>query len=128
MIDSVQLGTVIGPFSLIIGLSVLLYPKVWMKVFDHFSKDHLSFLGLMFLSLLLGLFLVRVHNVWEMNVYVIITLIGWGALLKGAIYFLLPGDMIKSMMKMFKSEGLYVFGGLVWTVAGAALTYQSFWA
>ena len=125
MENAVLLASVMGPIYVVLGLSILFYVKVWGKLVDKFAKDHLSLLSLMFMHLVLGLISVGMFNVWEFNVWLLVTLTGWGMLLKGVAYFLLPGDMLTSMMKIASNNaGLLYFGGLVATVIGAVLSYN----
>ena len=128
MENAVAIAQVAAPMYLIMGLSVLLYAKPWGKLMDKWKKDHLSLFPLMFLYPILGVIVIRMHNVWEWNVWLIVTLIGWVMLIKGAMYFLLPGTVLKKMMDMKNSVGLMYFAGLVAVVIGAVLGYHSYFA
>lgn len=119
-----MLAEVMGPAYLVFGLSVLFYVKAWGKVISKWSKDHYGLMGLMFLHIVLGLIAVNMYNVWELNVWLLVTITGWGLLLKGVFYFLLPGDTFTSMLKSTNNQGMLYFGGLVATVVGAVLCYH----
>lgn len=119
-----MLAKVMGPIWLVFGLSILFYMKAWNKVVDKWAKDHYGMIGFMFMHLVLGLIAVNMYNVWEFNVWLLVTLTGWGLLLKGVFFFLLPGDTTTSMMKSVKTPGMFYLAGLVATVIGAVLSYQ----
>lgn len=123
-----KIAEVAGPVMLLVGLSILLHAKAWQRLMDKWQKDHLSLFGLMFLTVVLGLLIIGMYNVWEWNVWLIITIIGWGALIKGVVYFLLPGSALKGLLNLGKNMGLLYFGGLIWVAAGAALSYYSYFA
>ncbi len=117
---------VLAPVYVVMGLSILLYVKVWQKVLDKYQKDHLAMLPLMLMQLVLGLIVVQMYNVWEWNIWLIVTVSGWGMLVKGALYMLLPGTVLKDLMSCKKHIGLMYLGGLVALVAGLGLGYYTF--
>lgn len=127
MIDtSLGLAAIIGPLYMILGLSVLMYPKVWTKLMQSFEKDHLQLFTLMLITMVIGLILIRLHNIWEWSPYVLITVVGWGAFLKGAFYFLAPGSWVKSVLRLSTMQWMMVLGGIVALLAGGLLTYWAY--
>jgi len=111
--------------GLILGLSVLLYPKVWQDVMAKFAKDHLGLITLSMMQGILGLIIINMYNVWDQSMWVIVTIVGWAMLAKSVLYFLLPGSSTKDMMKWVqKNPNMLTLGGLIWTVVGALLTYN----
>jgi len=128
MENAVAIGAVLGPVWVIVGLSYLLYAKKWQEVAKGWTKDHYTLIPLMIMVTVLGLIVVRMHNVWEWSVWLLVTLAGWGMLLKGALFILLPGSVFKSVMKMFNKEWVFYLGGLVAVVAGCALCYYVYFA
>lgn len=110
-----------GPLFLILGLSQLIYAEAWGRVIEKWEKDHYDLLPLMFMSAILGLLIINSYNVWEWNVWIIVTITGWLALIKSVIYFLLPGQTIKSLLSL--SKKLIYLCGLITTVVGAVLSY-----
>ena len=124
MENALALAAVVGPVALILGLSLLLYADQWKKLMTQWKKGHFGLFGLMLMSLILGLIMINMYNVWEWNLWLIITIVGWAAFVKGVLYFLLPGDAIKAWMAIGENKGFLYVGALVWLVAGAALTYH----
>ncbi len=73
-----------------IGLSHLLQPKAWVDFFVILrGKGQAGMFVDAFLNLPLGALIVVFHNVWS-GIPVILTLVGWGLLLKGLIRFCAP--------------------------------------
>ena len=116
------IASVLGPMWFVLGLSQLLYASQWGKLIDGWMKDHLQLVPMMLLAGILGLIMIRMHNVWEWNLWIVVTIAGWGAFLKSVIYFLLPGSTTVNMMKFGKN--MIYLGGLVATVLGGLLTYN----
>ncbi|MCA1658146.1 MAG: hypothetical protein LC627_02480 [Verrucomicrobiaceae bacterium] len=76
---------------LVIGLSHLLQPRAWVLFFIMLrEKGEIgSFLN-GFVHFPLGAFIVAFHNVWHGTIPVIVTIIGWGLVVKSTIYFTYP--------------------------------------
>ena len=126
MTSSLVLAAIIGPLYLVLGLSILLYAKQWKKIVSEFSKNHFVMMANMFMALIFGLIIVNMHNVWEWNLFIVITLTGWGALLKSVFYFLAPSAWIKGILKskMCQSDAFLYFWGAVLAVFGVLLSYN----
>ena len=86
MDNTLFLASIIGPMYLILGLSVLLYAKQWKKIMGELSKNHFTLIGIMIFSIIFGLIIIQMHNIWEWSLWVVITLTGWCAFLKGVFY------------------------------------------
>jgi hypothetical protein len=84
----------------VIGVSHLTRPRVWAKFFmDMHGKGEVgSFLNAL-LHFPLGLLIVSFHNVWQ-GLPVVLTLIGWGLVLKSFIYFVFPGHGLKMLSRI----------------------------
>lgn len=128
MENALKIAEVAGPALLLMGLSILLHAKAWQRLFDKWQKDHLSLFPIMLLITLLGLMVISMYNVWEFNVWLLVTLLGWGMLVKGVVFFLIPGSALKGAVGLGKNLGVLYFGGLVHTVVGAALGYYAYFA
>ena len=83
-----------------IGIGMLINPDIYKKLFEDFIDNGtaLYFGGIM--ALVIGYLLVIFHNVWEMDWHVIITIIGWIALLKGILILVRP-KVIIAIAKVF---------------------------
>lgn len=126
--SAMAVAKIAGPIYLLLGLSFLLYAPVYKKLMAKWQKDHLSLFPLMLLTPIFGLLIIGMHNVWVWNVGLLVTLIGWGLLLKGVVYFLLPGQFLKSSLKMAQNVGLLYLAGLGATVVGGVLGYFAYFA
>lgn len=118
-----DLESFIGPLLLVLGLSVLIYSDAWKKLVGEIEKDHFTILSLMIFNLIFGLAIINMHNVWEWSPYVVITVTGWAAFLKGTAYFLLPGEHFKAFVKFVNCKCYYNTAGSISVVLGAWLSY-----
>lgn len=53
-----------------------------------------------FLAIIIGLLNILVHNIWEPNISIVVTLFGWLALLKGMMLFTFPKTTTKKITKL----------------------------
>jgi hypothetical protein len=85
---------------LIIGLSHIVQPRVWARFFmDLHSKGEVgSFLNAL-LHFPMGVVIVSFHNVWH-GLPIVLTLIGWGLVLKSFIYFVFPRLALRSLARV----------------------------
>jgi len=109
------------------GLGVFINPAYFRKVVDDLVKSS----GLVYVSalmaLILGCLMVAVHNVWVWNWTVLITLLGWGAILKGVLALILPEPVMALSHRFTKMKILNYVGGLVF-ILGLVLGYFGFFA
>jgi hypothetical protein len=96
----------------VIGVSHIVQPRVWARFFiDMHGKGEVgSFLNAL-LHFPMGVVIVSFHNVWG-GLPVVLTLIGWGLVLKSFIYFVFPGYGIRMLARvsMERSWGFIVAG------------------
>lgn len=124
--NALVLAAYAGPVYVLLGLSVLLYVPVWQKIMDKWEQDHYTLIPMMMMYFILGLLMVRMYNVWEWNVWLLVTLTGWILILKSVLYFLLPGSVLKAALKMKKGKGMLYVGGLVCLIVGLVLSYYAY--
>lgn len=121
---SLFLAKVLGLYMLIGGLALLVNKEHFEHVVRDFTKSRVLPMFSGMLELLLGLMLVVSHNIWVSDWPVIITVVGWLALLEGLFFFFLPTQLQK-MASWFK-PGAYTFFGIVYVVLGLYLAYVGF--
>ena len=81
----------------IMGLSHIVQSKAWHEFFRQLhSIGKPGAFANGFITLLMGSLIVSFHNVWN-GVPIVLTLIGWGYIIKSAIIFLHPEWNLRSM-------------------------------
>lgn len=108
-----------GLLITIASFSLLANPKGFKKVM-HYMKNEGSVFIAGYVSLILGIITVLLHNIWEGGLAAtIITVFGWLALAKGSLRILLPG-LVKRIIGYFeKRRGfmkLMLFAGLIFGI------------
>jgi hypothetical protein len=103
------------------GVSHIVQPRVWAKFFiDLHGKGEVgSFLNAL-LHFPLGVIIVSFHNVWH-GLPLVLTLIGWGLVLKSFIYFVFPRYGLKVLARVsmersgeFRVAGVFAVGISGW--------------
>ncbi len=69
-------------------------PKRIRQIIDDLQDQKFTIL-ISFITIIIGLINVLLHNVWEANISLLITLFGWAALLKGILLFTFPKLIVK---------------------------------
>lgn len=116
-----------GPILLAIGLGIFFSQKYYVKLYCDLEKNSLAVLGLGIGFMVVGIIQTAVHNAWNTLPQIIITLLGWGTLLKGILFLVLPGLVDKTGDWEVKSK-LIPLAGSVMTIIGIYLTYLGYLA
>jgi uncharacterized protein YjeT (DUF2065 family) len=106
----------------VIGLSHIVQPRIWAQFFiDIRSKGETGSFINAFIHFPVGALIVAFHNVWQGNP-VILTLIGYGWVLKGLIYFVFPKAGLKIMSRVsLERSWEFVVAGVVLVGLGGLL-------
>lgn len=85
---------------LVIGLSHIFQPRAWVQFFiDLREKGVTGAFISAFINFPLGALIVAFHNVWQ-GAPMILTLIGYGLVLKSLVYFVFPKRALKSLSRV----------------------------
>jgi uncharacterized membrane protein HdeD (DUF308 family) len=95
--------------------------------FKDMAADFLASRPLLFLSGLLtllgGLAIVNTHNVWEIGWPILITVLGWLAIIGGTIRIVQPEFARAQGARMLEQPQTMMGSGIVYLVLGAILSY-----
>ncbi len=84
----------------ITGVSHIVQPRVWAQFFiDMYSKGEIGSFQNALLHFPLGVLIVSFHNLWH-GLPIVLTLIGWGLVLKSFIYFVFPKHGVRMMARV----------------------------
>ena len=122
MDTSLLLAKIFGLTYLIVGLGILLNKDRYRDMLNEFLKQKALLYLSGVLALIVGLVIVLYHNVWEASWVVIITIIGWAALIKGIVLLLAPQallDISRYWLHRMQLVGIATLGfGLVLSYYG----------
>ncbi|MFC1599659.1 hypothetical protein ACFL3T_01360 [Patescibacteria group bacterium] len=121
---SLYLGQLFSVVLVVIGLALLLRSKHYAKAYKAWMKDAGLALFTGMVVLVAGVAVVLVHNVWIASWEVLITIVGWGMVLKGVLFLLLPKEFEKLVDYFMKMSWLLPLGAVIWIVGGLYLGYN----
>ena len=117
---TIVLAQIWGIGFIVFGLSML-FNKKWITVA---VEEMVQNQGVMLLAglvaLIMGLTLVALNNIWTSGLPLLITILGWLTLLKGAVILLFP-NFTTSYYKKMLTERALLLGGIVVTILGILL-------
>lgn len=126
MNTSVFIARLLALVYVSVGLGILTNPKYYQKALKEIlnSAVALYFGGIM--ALVAGFLIVSYHNYWVKDWHVVITLIGWLAVVKGASLLVFPdqyADMFQSWIKKYINQW-----GFMALILGIIFAYFGYFA
>jgi hypothetical protein len=109
-----------------VGIGILINYDLYKKIFTDFV-DNMACLymgGVM--ALVVGFLLVTFHNTWTMDLSVIITILGWMALIKGVLILVGPKLMVSLTRAMVEKEKFLKIESAIIIILGLALAFLGF--
>jgi hypothetical protein len=126
MTTSIFLARLIGPFALALGLALV----VQGSGFRAFASELLASPALVFLSGIItlpaGLAIVLTHNVWTPDWRVVITIVGWLAVVTGAIRMIVPQQAAAKARGVIARPLVPNIGAAIWLAIGALLSFYGY--
>ena len=122
---SIFFAKLIGVYLVLVFLSMLLHHQKYKRIMSDFLSNSalLTFAG--GTGLLLGLLVVLTHNFWLSEWPVLITLVGWIAVLQGILRLFFPDAYIKLVKEMMTKAGWLIWCWLCFIV-GLYLVWVGF--
>jgi hypothetical protein len=116
------LAQLIGPLLLVMGIGMVANAESYRAM----AEEVLASRALIYIAGLLafvpGLAIVLVHNVWAFDWRVIITLLGWLAVIGGVFRLVAPAQVQAVGSAMLARRAWLVGGGIAVLALGAVLT------
>ena len=126
MQTSHYLAQLIGPTLIVIGLGMLINRNGYRAM----AREFLGSRALIYLAGIFafvpGLAMVLAHNVWAADWRIIITILGWLALIGGIFRILFPQEVTRLGTRMIENPSTMLTGGIVMLVLGAILSFFGF--
>jgi hypothetical protein len=126
MTTSIFLAKLIGLFALALGLAVLLHGGGFRTL----ASEFLASPALIFLSGLItlpaGLAIVLTHNVWTPDWRVVITILGWLAVVTGLIRIFAPQRAAAKARTLVAHPTMPKIGAAIWLAIGALLCFYGY--
>jgi hypothetical protein len=126
MTSSKTIAGLIGPTLAAIALGMLFNLASFPALAEQVSREP----ALIFLSGVLlfvaGLAIVRAHNLWSGGWPVLVTILGWLALVGGLIRILLPTRLAEIAAGFGQNTGLITVAAIVLLVIGGFLSFKAY--
>ncbi len=120
------LGRLLGFYSILVGLAMLAHKQATVDMLATLFSNPAAVFGVGLIGVAAGLALILGHNVWSGGVLaVIVTLIGWGSLLKGLLCLFLPQGALAGLLGSPNYERYFYVSPAISLVLGLYLVYAS---
>ncbi len=127
MTITIYLAQIWGPILLAIGLGFFVSRKYYIRLYKNLQNEPLAMLSFGILSMLIGITQIGVHNVWGSFTEGLMSVLGWGTLVKGVVFLVVPGVVDKAADWEVAKKLVPIVGGLVLLV-GIYLSYVGYFA
>jgi uncharacterized membrane protein len=123
-----QIFQLLGIIYLAVGIGMLTSPDFYKKLLADCTKDSLAvYLGGL-VALAIGFLVVTFHNIWTKDWSVIITILGWAALLKGLFLTIMPRALFKITNFFKETTKLLTLWAIIVLILGGLLSWLGFFA
>jgi len=119
---------ILGPLLILVALDMLLKPNFFREVLEDFSKNAAVVFLDGIITFVIGLTVILLHNIWTMNLEVVITIFGWCSITKGVWLLFFPGSVCKFIQVYVREKKISLIHSFVILMFGAALTILGYFS
>lgn len=124
--NSIFLAQLLGPYLAIVGIGILVNPKHCRQVVHEYAQSAaLTYFGGI-LALFFGLLIILFHNNWAANWTLLITILGWVGLIKGACLIIIPEKMKKFAERYQESSRPLTIQALIVLAIGVFFMFKGY--
>jgi len=122
------LSKLIGLYCILVALSMVTRKQATVERVTALVQNPSMMFVLGVIALAAGLAMVLAHNIWSGGaLVVIVTLVGWGTLVKGLLFLFLPPEMEAGFfLRQLHYQQLFYLYTVISLVLGIYLTYGGF--
>lgn len=120
---SIFLAKALGLYLMLISIAYIFNKKRFKPLLMNMMNNPEVMLVTSFIPLIIGILIVVSHNIWVKDWRVIITIIGWMALIKGINIILFPEFLINMSRKWIQNDTAYYITFFFTFLMGAILLY-----
>ena len=130
MTNSTLISRLMGPILLFMGIGAVIgllgeFREAYIGVLRDMNDQSATIILGMF-ALLAGLAIVNTHNLWVSDWRVIITILGWLAIVRGALSLLFPNKMYGVGETILASRSGTMIGAVIILVLGGFLSWMGY--
>jgi uncharacterized membrane protein len=123
---SIYLAKLIGPVFAAIGIGMLLNTKVYLAMAEQAVGNHALIYISGLITLTAGIALVLAHNVWTGDWRLIITILGWLAVVGGTLRIVWPQMATQVGTNILSYPEVPMVAGFAVLVLGGVLSYYGY--
>jgi len=121
-----QIFQIISVVYITIGIGIFINPGFYKKMFENFIENAaVMYLGGV-MALVVGYLILAFHNTWIMDWPVIITIVGWLALIKGVLILIKPKIIITLSKAIVQKESILRIEAIAVIILGLAFSFFGF--
>ena len=117
------IAKLIGPVCIAGGLGMLFNTAVFRSMFERGLHDHLLIYVAGVIALVGGLTIVILHNRWQWDWTVIVTIFGWLAVIGGFVRMMAPQVVEQFGEDLLAHSNFFVIDGSIALLLGVLLSY-----
>lgn len=117
---------ILGPLLLAAGIAFIAQNGRMMRVVNAFIEEDALAVVAAFIALIFGLVIITLHDHWRGFTQIVISVVGWLSLLRGALLLFAPDLMREAAMHFVTTPWLAPIVGLVAALFGLWLTFIGF--
>ncbi len=118
---SVFIARILGPLFITVGLGIMFNRGYYVRVMEDFCKNYALLFFTSLFPLVFGMVVLMFHNMWVADWRVIITIYGWGGLIKGIWLLLFPNTVHGFMQIYIKHKAFLIAHSIIAIMLGAIL-------
>lgn len=115
-----------GPGLVAFGLGFFMSREYYIRVYKDLDKETLAVLVFGMAAIAAGITQVLAHNVWNTLPEIVVSLLGWGLLLKGAVFAVSPKFVDQAGNWWGRNPQMISVAGAVMVLVGAYLSYVGY--
>jgi uncharacterized membrane protein HdeD (DUF308 family) len=120
------IAKLIGPICIAGGAGMLFNTAVFKAMFERGLHDHLLIYIAGVIALTSGLAILALHNTWQCNWTVLITLFGWLAIIGGIVRMVAPQFIEQLGERIIANANFFVIDGWIAVLLGVLLSYFAY--
>lgn len=125
---TIYLSRLIGLYCILVVLSMVIHKQASVDSVAALFHNPSMRLALGIIAVAVGLAMVLAHNIWRGGAMpVVVTLVGWGSLIKGLLFLFLPADADTEIILAWLRHPLLFYVSMAPSLLiGIYLTYCGF--
>lgn len=123
---TVILAQILGGYMLVMGVAMLIDRTLIARLLARLTEDIGLTVTMGLIALVIGLVIAATHTRWDTPLAIIVTLIGWAAIVEGALILWLQNRFMGFFTPWFASPAMSLIWGGIAAILGLGLLAGSF--